>query len=251
VRRLLAALLVLAAVPAHAETLTVFAASSLTDAFGEMAREFEAAHPGTRVELQLAGSQVLRTQIEQGARADVFASADTVQMDALRKAGLVGEAHAVARNALVVVVPGRNAKVEELAHVARPHTRLVVAGRNVPAGRYTVRVLERIQASNRFGAQFQIRVLANIVSEEPSVRAVLAKVALGEADAGFVYASDVAAARGRVGVVEIPEALNVEAEYPIAVVADAPHAELAQAFVAFTLSPSGRMVLKRHGLRCP
>lgn len=251
-RPLLAVLALLLPAVAHAEdTLVVFAASSLTEAFTEIAKEFEAAHPGTEVTLQFAGSQVLRTQIEHGARVDVFASADTLHAEALHRAGLVDEPRTFARNALVVVVPAHHAVVQALAHVARPHTRLVVASTNVPAGRYTSEMLRKIQESGRFGPQFHLRVLANVVSEESNVRAVLAKVALGEADAGFVYDTDVPAGRGHVEAIEIPSALNVAASYPIAVVKGTAHAELAGALVDFVLSPAGQMVMKRHAFRHP
>jgi molybdate transport system substrate-binding protein len=126
----------LASGPASAETVRVFAASSLTEAFGEIAAVFEAGHPGTRVELSFAGSQVLRTQIEQGAPADVFASADREHTDALVRKGLLGPTRVFARNAVVVVTPAGAARVSSLADLARPGTRVVLAGPSVPAGRY-------------------------------------------------------------------------------------------------------------------
>jgi molybdate transport system substrate-binding protein len=251
-RSFLLAAVLAAATPARADdALTVFAAASLQEAFTEMARAFEQARPGTRVDLQYAGSQVLRTQIEQGARADVFASADLVQTDALHRAGLLAGATPFASNALVVVVPARKPIVTELAHLARPHTKVVTAATSVPAGRYTAELLQRLDASGLHGPQFKLRVLVNVVSQESNVRAVLAKVALGEADAGFVYATDAASAATRVRTLAIPPAVNVPARYAIGVPGTSPRPELGGAFVAFVLAPAGQAILRRHGFGPP
>jgi molybdate transport system substrate-binding protein len=249
---LLVAGLGLVAVPARAETtLRVFAAASLNESFTEIARGFEAEHPGVRVELQLAGTQVLRTQIEQGAAADVFASADLVHAEALTSAGLLRDMRLFARNVLVVVVPHGRPRVRQLADLARPGTKLVVAGPSVPVGRYTSQALGRMDGSGRYGADFQSRVMANVVSQESNVRAVLAKVSLGEADAGVVYATDAATAAGRVEVLGIPEDVNVVADFPIGLVQGSGQAALARAFVEAVLGPSGQDVLVRRGFRKP
>jgi molybdate transport system substrate-binding protein len=231
---------------ASAGTVRVFAAASLTEAFGDVAASYEAAHPGSRVEISFAGSQVLRTQIEQGAPADVFASADLVHAEALRKAGLLGACRVFARNRLIVVAPSGAGKVRRLRDLVRPGVRLVVAGANVPVGRYTLRVLGKLAASGLFGDDFRSRVLANVVSEETSVRAVLSKVALGEADAGFVYQTDMARSR-EVRAIDVPARCNVVAEYAIGVVTGSKAAELAQSFVDFVLGPEGQGVLGESG----
>ncbi|MCB9537634.1 MAG: molybdate ABC transporter substrate-binding protein [Myxococcales bacterium] len=252
-RRLLLALLL--ALPgcrgAHPEdparvTLQVFAASSLTEAFGELERSFEAAHPGVDVRLTFAGSQVLRLQIEQGAAADVFASANPEHLQALRAEGHVAPPVDFATNELVVVVPLDDpAGVRSFADLPNAR-RLVIGAEAVPVGRYTRRLLDR--AAETLGADFVAAVRARVVSVEHNVRLVRAKVELGEADAAIVYRTD-AAATERVRVVEIPPALNVRARYPIAVTTRAAAPETAARFVAFVRSPAGRGALERHGFR--
>jgi len=237
----------LAARPASAETVRVFAASSLTEAFREIAAAHEAARPGMKVELSFAGTQVLRTQIEQGAPADVFASADLAHSEALARAGLLATPRTFARNALAVVVPAGPARVASLADLARPGVRVVVAGPAVPAGRYTVEALRRLAAPGSLGPGFDARVRANVVSEETNVRAVLSKVVLGEADAGFVYQTDAASAGARVRVLEVPS--SVVAEYSIGVVSGAADAAAAEAFVGLVLGERGQAILRRHGFR--
>ena len=246
-RSLVASLAVLCASTATAESVRVSAAASLTEAFQEIARAYEAAHAGDTVELNFAGSQVLRTQIEQGAPVDVFASADLVHVEALARAGLLAAPRIFARNRMVVVVPRTAARVAWLGDLAAPGTKVVLAGPTVPAGGYTSQALGRLNSSGLFGADFQSRVQANVVSRESSVRAVLAKVALGEADAGFVYATDAAAAAGRVSVLAIPERYNVVAEYPIGLVAGSARAAKARAFVDLVLAGEGQAILSRHG----
>ena len=232
-------------------TLHVLAAASLADAFGELARGFEKAHAGTTVQLNLAGSQQLATQMQQGAAADVFASADQRWMDYAREHELVsGEARLFARNLLVVVVPRTNpARIGKLEDLSRRGIKLVIGAEAVPVGAYSRQMIANLGRQPGFGGDYARRVLANVVSEEENVKSVLGKVQLGEADAGIVYRSDVTPALSRyVRRFEIPEAANVIARYPIAVVAHAPQAELAQAFVDQVLSPAGQQVLERHGL---
>jgi molybdate transport system substrate-binding protein len=232
---------------AAAVTLRVFAAASLADAFREIAAVHERAHPGHRVELNLGGSPTLRTQIEQGAPADVFASADLEHAQALVRAGLLGPTRVVGRNRLVVAVPARGARVSGLAGLAAPGTKVVLAGPNVPAGRYAAEVLARLGASGLYGEGFAARVQSNVVSHETNVRAVLSKVALGEADAGFVYTTDMAAGGREVAAIEIPERHNVVAEYPVGVVSRSAAPAAAQAFVETVAGPEGQAVLRRHG----
>ena len=237
----------LSAPAACAETVRVFAAASLTEAFGEMKARYEKQHAGDDVELNLAGSQILRTQIEQGAPADVFASADLVHSDALKRAGLLGPNTVFARNRVVVVVPVGSSKVGGLPDLARRGVKILVAGAAVPVGRYTTQVLEKLAGSGLYGDAFESRVRANVVSEETSVRAVLSKVALGEADAGFVYVTDAATAMPKLRSIEIPERYNVVAEYPIAVLTRSGVARRAQAFVELVLGPEGQAILRKYG----
>ena len=240
-----------AAASSGTTTLHVFAAASLAEAFEEIAHEFERGHPGTEVQLNLAGSQQLSTQIEQGAGADVFASADRRWMDYLVERGLVaGEPAVFARNRLVVIVPRTNpARIGRLQDLARPGVKLVLGAEAVPVGKYSREVLQNLSRAEGFGAGFARRVLANVVSEEENVKSVVGKVQLGEADAGLCYRSDVTRAVSRfVRVLAIPDSANVLATYPIAVLRGAPRGGLAQDFMALVLSASGQRVLERHGL---
>jgi molybdate transport system substrate-binding protein len=230
-----------------AAQLTVFAASSLRDAFQDLGRSFEQQHPGTSVSFNFAGSQELRTQVEHGARADVLASADPRTLRALADAGLALQPQVFARNEPVIVVPAGNpAGIHSLADLPRAR-RLVVGAPEMPIGEYTVRILEA--ASRRYGPAFGAAVEARIASRELNVRQVLAKVALGEADAAIVYRTDALASRGAAEVISIPLELNVVAEYPIAVLRDAPTPGLARAFVELVLSSAGQAALARHGFQ--
>ena len=230
-----------------AAQLTVFAASSLRDAFQDLGRSFEEQHPGTSVSFNFAGSQELRTQVEHGARADVLASADPRTLHALADAGLALPPQVFARNEPVIVVPAGNpAGIHSLADLPRAR-RLVIGAPEVPIGEYTVRILEA--ASRRYGPAFGAAVEARVASRELNVRQVLGKVALGEADAAIVYRTDALASRGAVEVISIPPELNVVAEYPIAALRGAPSPGLARAFVELVLSSAGRAALARHGFQ--
>lgn len=233
------------------QPLTVFAAASLTEAFGEIARVYEERHPDRAVRLNFSGSQQLALQLAQGAGADVFASADQRWMDHVRRL-VAGEPVAFARNRLVAIVPVANpGDIESLEDLARAGLRLVLAAEAVPAGAYTRNALRRLTDHAGFPSDFAGRVLANLVSEEENVKAVAAKVQLGEADAGIVYASDVTAALARtVHVIEIPEHANVTATYPIAALA-AGDTAAARDFLALVTDTAGRDVLARHGLLAP
>jgi len=234
---------------ADAVTLTVFAAASLTDAFSEIGDLFEAANPGVTVAFNFAGSNQLATQIREGAPADVFASANAAQMDAAVEPGRIdpGAAAIFAVNRLVVVYPADNpAGIAALPDLADPDTLIVLAAEQVPAGRYSLEFLDLASADPAFGATFKEAVLGNGVSYEENVRSVLNKVALGEADAGIVYASDLVGVEG-VGSLEIPDALNVLAEYPIAPLNDSVHAETAADFIALVLSAEGQAILAGYG----
>lgn len=236
---------------APAATLNVFAAASLAEAFGEIAREFERAHPGVRVQLNLAGSQQLVAQIEQGATADVFASADTGWMDEARDRALIAGADSIfARNRLIVIVPRTNpARIGRLQDLARHGVKLVLGAEAVPIGRYSREVLRNLSRDPAAGPDFATRVLANVVSEEDNVKSVVGKVQLGEADAGLVYRSDVTPATSRfVRFIVIPDSANLVASYPIAIMKSAPHPELARQFVTSVLSIPGQHAIERHGL---
>lgn len=229
--------------------ITVFAAASLTDALRALAPEFAKASGGVKLRNNLGASSALRTQIEQGAPADVFASADREQMEPLVRARRVETPVTFARNRLVFVTPLSNpAGLRSLKDLGRPGLRLVATSEAVPVGKYTREILERLARRKEYGRDFPRRVTANVVSREPNVRGLLAKVELGEADAAFVYETDARASK-RVRTFPIPEAVNVVAEYPIAIVTGAAHRPDALAFVRFVRSARGQAVLRRCGFR--
>ncbi|MBP8110320.1 MAG: molybdate ABC transporter substrate-binding protein [Caldilineaceae bacterium] len=230
--------------------LVIFAASSLTEAFTALGQGFEADHPTVGVTLNFAGSQQLAQQLALGAPADLFASADQAQMAAVITAGRVSaeSVQIFAHNRLVIVLPGDNpGNVHALADLARPGLRVVLADATVPVGAYTRTFLANAAAAPDLPAAFSQGVLANTVSFEINVRAVLSKVRLGEADAGVVYASDGAAAGTTVQQIPIPDALNVVAAYPLAPVTDSHHPQEAAAFMAYILGPAGQAILANHG----
>jgi molybdate transport system substrate-binding protein len=232
-------------------TLDVFAAASLADAFNELARKFEAQHPGLTVRLNFAGSQQLAAQLEQGAVADLFASADERWMGYAKAQGLVdGDPSTFAHNQLVVIVPKPNpARIGKLQDLAKGGIKFVLAADAVPVGHYSRIVLRNLTRTDGFPTDFATRVLGNVVSEEENVKSVVSKVQLGEADAGIVYRSDLTPAVSRyVRVFEIPAAANVVATCPIARVKAGRSPEAAQAFLDLVLSAEGQRVLAEHGL---
>ena len=229
------------------QTLTVFAAASLTNAFGEIGKAFEVAHPGVTVKFNFGGSQALRTQIEQGAQADVFASANTKEMDALVIGKFVAAdtSKIFLTNQLVVIMPAKNpAGLAGLADLAKPGLKLVLAAKEVPVGNYALQVLDKLDTT--LGAGYKDNVLKNVVSYESDVRQVVAKIQLGEADAGIVYSSDTVAAPD-LQKIAIPAENNVIAKYPLAALNLAKSPELAKAFITYVLSADGQAILQKWG----
>jgi molybdate transport system substrate-binding protein len=226
------------------DSLSVFAAASLTDAFRELELGFEAENPGLDVSVSFAGSQILRLQIEQGAGADVFASANPGHMQALVEAGLVRQSQIFVRNELVLIVPADEPSAIETFMDLPRATRLVIGTPNAPVGSYTRTMLQR--AGGRFGAEFETAVLARVVSQESNVRLVRAKVELGEADAAIVFRTD-AHLCDRVRVIAIPNELNVRADYPIGVVEASQRSELGLRWIAYLGSQEGRRILSSCG----
>lgn len=234
-----------------AGNLTVFAGASLTEAFTVLGKVLEQRNPSLRVTQSFAGSQQLATQIEQGARADVFASADQRWMDYLQQRGLVaGTVREFARNRLVVIVPRSNqARITRLQDLANPGVKVVLAADAVPVGRYSREALEKLNRAPGFPQDYAQRVLRNVVSEEENVRGVVAKVQLGEVDAGIVYRSDVTPATAEwVQVLDIPDRYSVVASYPMAVLKAASNPDAAAAFVSLVLSSLGQRVLRDNNL---
>jgi molybdate transport system substrate-binding protein len=234
--------------PPKEEQLVVFAAASLRDAFTTLSDAFKASNNGIEVTLNFAGTQELRTQLEQGAQVDVFASADHKHMSELLQAGRVKDPSLFARNEPVIIVAKESAKkVKGIADLPKLK-KLVIGVPEVPIGRYTLQILDL--AAKQLGEKYPEQVLAKVVSRELNVRQVLAKVSLGEADAGIVYRTDALSLKDgqdKVAVVDIPAEINVIAEYPIAVVANAPHPGLASAWVKLVKSELGQKALHDAG----
>ncbi|GAA1971219.1 molybdate ABC transporter substrate-binding protein [Nocardioides panacihumi] len=216
------------------EALTVFAAASLTKTFTELGKRFEADHDGTKVKFSFGGSSDLVEQIQSGAPADVFASADTKNMD---KLGSDAEGRKdFATNTLEIAVPpGNPAAIATFADLAKPGVKLVICAPEVPCGTATAAVAENAG------------VALKPVSQEQSVTDVLGKVTSGEADAGIVYVTDVKGAGSSVEGITFPESSSVVNTYPIATVKDSTHADLAREFVDLVVGDQGQKVLAAAG----
>ena len=233
------------------QTVIIYAAASLTETFRELGKALERDHPGLTVRFNFAGSQQLATQLEQGAPADVFASADQRWMDYTKEKGRVqGQSPVFGRNRLVLIVPGTNpAHIERLEDLSRSGIKVVIAAEAVPVGRYSREVLAKLARAPGFPPRYDRQVLANVVSQEETVKNVVAKVQLGEADAGLVYRSDVTPPVSRqVRVFDIPDQFNVIASYPVAVLRSAQNPSAGRQFIELLLSADGQQLLRRHGL---
>lgn len=216
--------------------LIVFAAASLTESFDDEKATLKTASPDLSIRYDFAGSGALVTQIQQGAPADVIATADTASMKKLTDAGLVETATTFARNKLeILVAPGNPKRIKRLADLARTDLKLVLADATVPAGKYAAKALKAAG------------VTVHPVSREADVKSAVAKVTTGEADATVVYVSDVEAAGTKGSGVEIPADQNVIAEYPIAIVKATKNHSGAAAFVKAIVKGSGQTALKSHG----
>lgn len=240
-------LLLLACASSSPDRLTVLAASSLTEAFTDLARVYEAQHPQVQVELAFAGSQALATQVRHGIQADLFASADEEHLEALAREGLVLAARPFAANRLVLAVSEQAEPGLELASLPQAE-RLVLGDHQVPAGRYADRLLDA--AEDRFGAAWRAGVEARVASREPNVRLALAKVGLGEADAAIVYATDLVAVQG-VRAVALPAELAPTPICAQALLASAQQPDHARGWMALVESPQGLQLLQEHGFQAP
>ena len=224
----------------------VFAASSLTEAFGETGRRFEEANPTTTVRFVFGPSDALAAQINNGAPADVFASASETWMEAVHEQppGVSAEG-TFARNRLVIITPPDDpAQISSLEDLGEPGVKLVLAAKDVPAGTYAREALDGVGVAEQ--------AEANVVSNEEDVKAVMQKVLLGEADAGIVYVTDLTTdVESSVRAVPIPTADNVIATYPIAMVASSEHATLAGSFVEYVRGREGQEILRSYGFLPP
>lgn len=234
--------------PAGPVTLNVFAAASLTESFNVITTQYEKAHPNITIKDNYNGSQLLEQQIASGAPADVFASADLTNMMKASSANLVNASQVFVKNKLVVIIPMSNpGKINTLKDLANKGIKIDIEAPAVPAGKYSLQVLDNMAKSSDFGSSYETAVKANFVSQEDNVKAVVQKVQLGEADAGFVYRTDVTAAvKDKLTEIAIPDNFNVIAQYPIAVTKNSTHASDAQAFVQYILSSDGQAVLTKY-----
>lgn len=237
--------------PTLSGEINVFAAASLTGAFTDIGNAFQTTYPNTKINFNFAGSDQLATQITQAAPADVFASANTKQMQVVVDAGVIDSStpQTFARNRLIVIYPQDNpAQIRSLQDLAKPRLKLVLASPGVPVGNYALSFLSKASALPEFGTSYSPTVLLNVVSYEDNVKAVLSKVSLGEADAGIVYSTDATSiSDGSIGTLAIPDELNTIAIYPIAITKTSANPTLAQAFADFVLVSEGQQILARYG----
>lgn len=221
-------------------TLRVFAAASLTGAFTELGQQFEADHPGTKVELNFGPSSGLAEQISGGAPADVFASASPGNMDTLVSGGDATDPEDFAANSMEIAVPPENpADIKTLSDLTKPDVKVALCQAQVPCGKVAAEVFAHA------------KLTVKPATEEVDVKSVLTKVVLGEVDAGVVYVTDVLAARDDVTGVEIPADVNATTTYPIATLEGSEHQEEAADFVDLVLSDAGTKVLEEAGFQSP
>ncbi len=247
------AVLVLATSAGFAEEpkeLFVFTAASLTGAFTEIGQMFEK-ETNISVAFNFDGSQALRTQIENGAYADVFASANTKQMNALKKNGLMNNSSisVFTKNKLSLIIPKDNpAKISNLSDLAKPGVKIVIGTKDVPVGDYAMQIINKMGNDSTYGPNYKTKVLANIISQETNVNYVVTKVALGEADAGFAYVSDVTEdLAAKVDKIDIPDEYNVIAEYPMGLLKECKYPAEAEEFMNFVKSEEGKAILEKYG----
>jgi len=230
----------------HAQTFSLYAAASLKESATEIAHAFEKHHPGVSVAINFAGSQQLAAQIRQGAPVDVLMSAGMEPLKSIDYAKPSLETFAT--NKLALIVPSGSTKLPSIGGLDGS-LRLIVADKSVPVGHYTFELLAK--AEGRFGSKWRSAVERNVISREQDVRAVLTKIELGEADAGFVYVTDVATAKGKVQRIPIPEDLNIRAVYPAVRFTGSANEGLAKEFTRYLLDREAQRILIRRGFDAP
>ena len=232
------------------DELTVFTAASLTGAFGEIGEMYEN-ETGIHVAFNFDGSQALRTQLENGAYADLFASANMKQMNAVRESGLVNNSSVAifTRNKLSLIVPKDNpANIRNLTDLARPGVKIVMGTKDVPVGDYALQIIAKLGNDSAYGPDYETEVMANVISQETNVNYVVTKVALGEADAGFAYVSDITEElASKIDNIVIPDEYNIIAEYPMGILLESKYPAESQVFMDLVMSDEGRAVLEKYG----
>ncbi|HET9853138.1 MAG TPA: molybdate ABC transporter substrate-binding protein [Candidatus Limnocylindrales bacterium] len=238
--------------PTEPTELTIFGAASLQDLLDAAKTAYESTHDGVTLVISTDSSAALEAKIEQGAPADLFLSADTANPQTLVDEGLaVGEAVSFAANELAIIVPTDNpARIESAADLAEDGVRIIAAGDEVPITRYATRLVDRLAALPGYPAGFARAYAANVLSREENVRAVVAKIELGEGDAGIVYATD-ATVSTSVKAIRVPPEANIQATYAAVVVKGSAHEGEAQAFLMWLTGPEGLSILQGLGFLPP
>jgi len=230
--------------------LTVFTAASLTGAFGEIGELFEN-ETGIHVAFNFDGSQALRTQLENGAYADVFASANMRQMNAVVGEGLMNNSSIAifTKNKLSLIVPRDNpAKITNLSDLARPGIKIVMGTKDLPVGDYALQIIAKLGNDSAYGPDYEIKVLANVISQETIVTYVVTKVALGEADVGFAWVSDITEdLASKVEKIAIPDEYNIIAEYPMGILLESKYPVESHEFMNLVMSDEGKAVMEKYG----
>ena len=230
--------------------LTVSCAASLTGAFGEIGQMYKN-ETNIGAVFNFDGSQVLRTQIENGAYADIFVSANTKQMNLMKNEGFMNNSSITVftRNKPVIIVPKDNpAKIQNISDLGKPGIKIVIGTKDVPIGDYTLQILAKLANDSAYGPGFTKKVMANVVSNETNVNYVTSKVALGEADAGVAYVSDITKdLSSKITKIEIPDKYNVIATYPMGILKQSKYTPQAQEFINLVKSDKGIAILEKYG----
>jgi molybdenum ABC transporter, periplasmic molybdate-binding protein len=225
------------------KSLTVFVAASLKDSMNTVVKQFERLNPGVKIILNSAGSQTLRTQIEQGAYADIFISADERNMTPLYSEKFVEKPKTLLYNKLTVIAY-KDSSVNSFMDIKNSGVKLALADESVPAGKYALDMLSKIDADYK---GFKEATLKNVVTKEVTVTDVAQKVAMGEADAGIVYVTDAKPFLDKIKIINIPDKYNVIATYPAAIVKNTKYKTLSSKFLDFLLNGDGKKILKDYG----
>lgn len=235
---------------AEPKEITVFTAASLTGAFGEIGQIYKN-ETNISVVFNFDGSQALRTQIENGAYADIFASANKKQMNAVKADGLMNNSSVIifTKNKLSLIIPKDNpGKVGNLSDLAKPGLKIVIGTKDVPVGDYAMQIINKLGNDSAYGEEYKKSVLANVISQETNVNYVVTKVALGEADVGFAYVSDITEdLASKVTKVDIPDEYNIIAEYPIGMLKDSKYPAESEKFIELVTSAEGKAILEKYG----